>query len=116
MAPNGVGSFSSASHEAGLAEYQVTVLEEGDYVIWARVIAPTGKDDSFFAAMDDGSFKRWNVERSEIWTWDKINEHKGADPLLFNLTVGSHTFYLMQREDGTKLDKIIITKDFEFKP
>jgi hypothetical protein len=35
----------------------------------------------------------------------------GADPVLFHLSAGVHTLVFMQREDGTMLDKIVITSD-----
>jgi hypothetical protein len=116
LAPNGVGTFSNPSASAGLAEYPFAVSEEGDYVVWGRVLAPSGKDDSFHIAVDDTDFVRWNTIQSGQWTWDQGNAHQGDDPLLYHLEAGSHRLYIMQREDGTCIDKLIVTKDLEFTP
>ena len=116
LAPNGAGTFPSASASAGLAEYLFAISEEGDYVIWGRVLAPSGKDDSFHIALDDSDFVRWNTQKSEQWIWDQANAHQGDDPLTYHLEAGSHRLYIMQREDGTCIDKLIVTKNFEFTP
>jgi hypothetical protein len=116
LAPNGAGTFPSASASAGLAEYLFAISEEGDYVIWGRVLAPSGRDDSFHIAVDDSDFVRWNTLQSEQWSWDQANAHQGDDPLIYHLEAGSHRLYIMQREDGTCIDKLIVTKDLEFTP
>ena len=90
--------------------------EAGDYRIWGRVLAPTRVDDSLFVAVDDSEFVRWNTERGEQWTWDLANAYQADDPVTYHLTPGMHTLYIMQREDGTAVDKFIVTKDSQFNP
>ncbi len=114
--PQGGGTISSPSTSAGMAVYEFNLAESGDYQVWGRVIAPSGADDSFFAAMDGGTFERWNTQQGSSWHWDQIAAAGGADPRLYRLSAGHHTFYLMQREDGTLIDKLIITIDSNFVP
>lgn len=114
--PQGGGSITSPSNSAGVAVYEFNLAESGNYRVWGRVLAPSGNQDSFFAAMDDGAFARWNVQQSSDWTWDRVFTAGGADPQIFTLDAGPHTFYLMQREAGTLIDKLIITMDPDFIP
>jgi hypothetical protein len=91
-------------------------------VIWGRIIAPDWNADSFFVSVDGGAFTRWNLPGSTAWSWDLVNSYDlntGArlvDPLLFSLSAGSHTLVIRQREDGAKLDQLIITTDRQFVP
>jgi hypothetical protein len=116
LAPNGVGTFLTASESAGLVEYPFSLSEEGDYVIWGRVRAPSGKDNSFHVAVDDTAFVRWNTILGEQWTWDQVNAHQGDDPVMYHLEAGTHRLYIMQREDGTCIDKVVVTKNLDFIP
>jgi hypothetical protein len=114
--PPGMGTYKTPTSKAGTATYTFTVASTGTYRIWARVLAPTAGDNSFFVSMDGGDFQRWDTAVSTSWTWDLVNVNSGADPKLFQLASGTHTLILMQREDGTKIDKLIITNNDAFVP
>jgi K319L-like, PKD domain/Fibronectin type III domain len=114
--PQGSGNSYSVSPAAGSVKYTFHAATSGTYRIWARVLADSGTSDSFFAAMDNSSYTYWNVKHSSSWTWDLINAAGVADPLLFKLNAGTHTLTLLLREDGTKIDKLIITTDAGFVP
>ena len=116
VVPNGSGNAWNSSQDAGYAEYEFQISESGDYVIWARVLAPSGSDNSFFITIDGGEFALWDIQPTNIWVWDQVNDRNGPDPVSYNLKAGRHTLIVKQREDGTKLDKILITNDFEFLP
>ena len=53
---------------------------------------------------------------SSSWTWDKVNNRNGADPVVYNLAEGTHTLIIKQREMETKLDGIVISKDIDTVP
>jgi len=109
LVPNGGGSN-------GYATYTFQVTSSGTYVVWGRVLASSGSDDSFFASMDGGSQSTWDTTRSTKWVWDKVSHRGGADPVKYNLATGKHTLTIGQREDGTKLDCVVITKDTSSTP
>ena len=106
-APNGSGGYS---------QYTFNVTSAGNYIVWGRVLAPDGNSDSFFVKMDSGAESLWDVAPSTNWTWDKVNHRGGADPVVYNLKSGTHTLLIKQRENGTKLDGIVITKDMNTTP
>jgi hypothetical protein len=111
--PNGQGNASSPSQDSGYASFSFSAPTSGDYIIWGRIMAANGKDNSFFVAIDGNTPITWHTEKSEEWIWDVVG---GEEPMVYNLEAGQHTLTIYQREDGTKIDKLAITKDLEFVP
>lgn len=111
--PNGAGT-------RGSAVYNFTISQAGNYVIWGRVIAPNGNDDSFFIDVDGTGDKMWNgITAGTAWVWDKVKDTTVTpvtDPVIFNLDAGIHQLKIKQREDGTKIDKVLITNDLDYAP
>ncbi len=114
-APNGAGN----EYEPGgkiHATYTVTISQAGTYILWGRVQAHDGNDNSFFVQMDDDLDNLWEVKTGKQWHWDKVNDRDIADPMRFVLQSGVHTIRIKLREDGTKLDKMLLTNDPYFVP
>ena len=113
-APNGAGD----RYEPGpiMATYTVTTARGGSYFLWGRVKVSDKRDNSFFVQVDDGGDNLWEVEAGDHWHWDAINDRNGEDPVKFTLTEGLHTIKIKMREDGTKLDKMVLTNDEDFIP
>ena len=109
LVPNGGGSNGSTT-------YTFQVTSAGKYVVWGRVLAPNNNDDSFFVSMDGGSNSLWATTTSTKWVWDKVSNRGGADPVFYNLATGKHTLTIKQREDGTKLDCVVITMNSSSAP
>lgn len=118
-APAGTGDFYSSSDSVGSADYHFEVPETGDYVIWGRQISNDSASDSFFVSIDGQTELAWRTKLGgeETWTWDVVSNRTGDDlrdasnPQLYRLEAGWHTLTIKQREDGTKIDTIIITND-----
>jgi hypothetical protein len=118
-APAGTGDFYSSSDDAGSADYHFEVPETGDYVIWGRQISNDSFSDSFFVIMDGQAELAWKTKLGgeDIWTWDVVSNRTGdeprdsSNPQLYRLEAGLHTLSIKQREDGTKLDIMVITND-----
>jgi hypothetical protein len=115
--PEGTGSYSSVSDGAGFAEYTVDLPEAGEYVIWGRQVSNNGASDSFFVSIDGQPEIVWHTRPGgeDQWTWDAVsirdaeNPDYACDKQRFLLSSGQHTLRISQREDGTKLDKLLIT-------
>jgi len=107
----------------GEATYTINITSPGDYVIWGRKIAANGSDNSLFVQMDNGFEALWAIALSENWQWDAVN-HWGSgeefipeiDPVIFTLSAGEHTLKIKQREDGIKLDRLLITNNMSYVP
>lgn len=111
------------SGENGMARYHFHVPVDGVYSFWGRVIAPSGTEDSFFITVDDNEEITWDVlqfNHQTNWTWDQVSARGegGAtiDPWTLPLTKGIHSLTVRRRDPGTKLDRMIITKDPLFVP
>ncbi|MDL1984267.1 MAG: fibronectin type III domain-containing protein [Deltaproteobacteria bacterium] len=99
----------------GVAEYTIDIPTTGDYVIWGRVIAPDGGCNSFFTSIDGGEHVAWHIPIGSVWIWVSVNGNEQY-PLILNLAAGIHTLRISGREDGTKLDRLLITNDMAFVP
>jgi hypothetical protein len=87
------------------------------FTMWARVIAPTNGDDSFWLKMDGGSPINWNgFALGSSWHWVHVTPDGGSSPSSFTLATGTHTLKIGYREDGTRVDAFIITSDGSFNP
>jgi hypothetical protein len=96
--------------------YRFTADVEGSYRIWARVIAANDGDDSFWVQMDGGTPVNWQVALGSGWHWDQVHKTGTSTPSLFALTAADHDVCFGYREDGTKLDLMVITDDATFDP
>jgi hypothetical protein len=113
-----VGSIYDASLSGGYVEYSFQVPVAGNYMAWGRVIANTDDDDSFYIKMDNGEYALWDITLggTETWVWDKVNNRGVADPVIYSLEAGNHTLRIKQREDGAKIDRILITNNEQYVP
>lgn len=114
----GNNSTTTAPGATGQATYSFTVATAGTFKIWGRVIAPSGNDDSFWVKVDSGAWIPWNnIARSTAWTWDEVHNSNAGDTLMtYNLSAGSHTLTIAYREDGAKIDRILVTSDAAYTP
>ena len=74
------------------------------YQVKARVNCANGDDDSFWVKLDDGDFITANGLTTTGWQWVSLTSG--------SLDSGSHTLTITYREDGAKLDKIVVTNSF----
>jgi len=66
--------------------------------------------------MDSGSYALWDTVGGSTWGWDRVNNRGVADPVVYSLGVGQHTLVIKHREDGAKLDRILVTNDMAYVP
>ena len=100
---------------------------DGAYVVWGRVRSPNDGDNSFFVSMDGREELIWDVpgpdwmDVARNWTWDPVSSrdpesNRVADPIVFHLDAGAHVLRVRNREDGTRLDAVIVTSDLSYVP
>jgi len=53
----------------------------------------------------------WEMGSGNHWHWDRLNNLAGLVPITFTLAEGINTIKVRMREDGTKLDKLLLTND-----
>jgi hypothetical protein len=93
----------------GWATYTVNI-PAGTYKLWGRGMGPDGSSDSFCVQIDTGTIQTWHLSTGTVWKWD---------PMLsgtFTLSAGTHTIKVRYREDGAKLDRLLLTSNTGFSP
>lgn len=102
----------------GHITYNFNVVSDTVYKIWIRTQAPTREDDSFWFKLDDNDWFPMNeVEPSTEWIWNEVHNSDSENVVVtYNLAEGHHTLTVAYREDGTLLDKFLITSDISFNP
>jgi hypothetical protein len=99
-----------------MATYTLNISIGGDYILWGRVSVSDKKNNSFFVQIDGGVNHLWEIKPGNKWHWDQVNNRDRDDPAKFILTEGLHTIKVKLREDGTKLDKLLLTNNVNFVP
>ncbi|WP_051366948.1 glycosyl hydrolase family 28 protein [Hamadaea tsunoensis] len=113
------GSNSTAgAPTSGWATVPFSVTHAGTYKIMGRVIAPTTSDDSFWVRVDNGPWTDWNdIDPGAAWHWADVTDDANANALVTrSLTAGAHTLTIAYREDGAKLDRLLVTNDLALVP
>lgn len=115
VAPNvNNNTLQPGAANAGSMQYNINVQVAGTYKIWARVMAPNNNDRSFYISVDGATPVAWVIPVANTWAWDAASTDNGAKDLTFNLTAGSHTIRITQRQDGTRIDRVVITDNMSF--
>ncbi len=100
----GLGNSTTSVPKDGLATYDVTV--DGTVAVWLRVNFSDNGSNSFWIRSGDDSFgKIDDLDAPEGWYWLKWTEKSDIS----SITVA-------RREDGAKLDRILVTTDLLFRP
>ncbi len=99
--PNGGGT-------GGLAQLQISVPRADTYMVWGRVSAPSDADNSFSIGLLGEPRTAWSMPSASGWAWDRADV--AGQPVLLPLD-GFDVLEIAEREDGTKLDKLVLTND-----
>jgi subtilisin family serine protease len=118
------GGFLWAGRDSGLnidagyttkspeARYAVRFTTTGTYRIWARVWAPNGFGDTLHVGLDGRAIARGDRMTTKTygrWVWTNL-AMDGTRTALTIQTPGVHVVSLWMREDGLRVDRIILTR------
>jgi len=99
----------------GLVRIPFELPQAGVYVFWARVMGLDGASNSFYVLLDDSPPFEWDFKVPRKGTpklgWTRIPALDGVP-----LRAGGHQVIVRSREDGARLDKIVITNDRDTEP
>ncbi|MFW5860542.1 MAG: hypothetical protein ACOCYP_10995, partial [Planctomycetota bacterium] len=114
--PN-AGVNAGDSTDGPRLDYTVDFTTTGTYYVWVRMIGSSDTDDSLHAGLDGSpaSYGRYGMtDNSGTWHW----EHKaGGSTVSIDVdSAGEHTFSIWMREDGTIIDKVVLTTDSGYSP
>lgn len=103
-------------------DYAIQFTTSGTYYGWVRMSGANGSDDSLHVGMEglSATFGGQGVtltsgERGAGWVWKQVRSPEGR--VGWGILAGeTWDFNLWMREDGTKVDKFILTTDDSFVP
>jgi hypothetical protein len=111
--PEGAGNPPKLN--AGKAEYQVNIPKDGAYVLWCRVWWNGECSNSFTVKIDDQPPFLFGEDATyKTWHWVRYPVSRTAKPI--DLTAGDHSLVLLNREDGVRIDQILLSSDKRFVP
>ena len=109
--PQGTGNNTNDATNGGPGQVSlsINIPQAGTYALWARILAPNLDSDSFYVTGNGSFIREWGiVPLSTTWEWRKIIE--------IALPSGNFNLAFRQRDDGTKLDQVIVTNNLSFVP
>ena len=119
-------NFSDVRGAMAVLSYPVYFSQPGRYYIWARAFSTGSEDNSVHFGLNNewpetAGRMQWCDGKHE-WTWSsarRVPDNHCGETLTNWLDVpveGNYTLNVSMREDGAKLDKIILAKDKAFFP
>ena len=106
-----LGGSTGLNLTGPMLEYDINFNNTGNYVVFVRTYGPNGQGDSFHIGLDGNSVTNNSGigMGSVLGSWKWANIANGNQVVVINVTtVGTHTLNLWMREDGIKIDKIIL--------
>ncbi len=96
-------------------QYTINFTTTGTYYVWLRGYAPNGAGDSVYLGLDSAPNTVLTGLTPRMWDW--ANTDTQSNPVTIEITQpGLHTLHLWQREDGIRLDRIVLTTASEYTP
>ncbi len=90
--------------------YMINFSTAGTYTLWLRGYAPNAAGDSVYVALDGQSPATLTGFTPRQWEW-------AAKELMIEVAQpGLYALYIRQREDGLRLDRILLTTDDTYVP
>lgn len=84
-------------------------------LVWLRGHIPNAAGDSLFVTLNNQPAKILTGFTPRQWVW--ANTDAQGQPLSFEvLTPGVYTLHLNQREDGLRIDQLLLTTDSSYEP
>jgi len=84
----------------------ITVPAAGTYKVWSRIMAPNTTNNSYSLQIDNGSAAVIGDTAVSANTWVWVARSGNV-----SLSAGSHTLKLTNRENGVKVDKVLLLAD-----
>ncbi len=94
----------------GQVEFTLNIKDAGKYNLWLRVEFDDSCDNSLFAKVGDGDAVEVTDNTFEKWQWIKVGR------LPFDLKSGAAPLVVGSRENGSRLDEILLTQDLAYVP
>jgi hypothetical protein len=104
--------------------FNIDFVKTGTHYVWVRGYAEDGSSDSVYVGFDytppstgqgPVSSTRITGFTQDAWSWRGVN-NTGARHTIDVSSTGTHTLQVWMREDGFRLDRIVLTTDAGYDP
>ena len=96
--------------------YTINITTTGTYYLWLRGYASDGGGDSVYVGLDGQLGTAVTGFAPRKWDWANETTPSGTPVMLQITEPGLHTLQVWQREDGVRLDRILLTIDDTYTP
>ena len=96
-------------------QYDINFTTTGVYTVWLRGYAPNAAGDSLYVGLDDQPATTLTGFASGQWSWAN-GDGQGNTATIEVTEQGLHILHLWMREDGLRLDRILLTTDSGYNP
>ena len=111
--PEGAGNPPKL--EAGKAVFTVEIPEDGLFTLWRRAWWEGECSNSFSVSLDDQPTFLFGEDATyKVWHWVRYPVSRTSVPL--KLAKGKHLLTFHNREDGVRLDQVLLSADKRFVP
>jgi len=111
--PEGAGNPPKLN--AGKAAFTLDVPEDGLFTLWCRVWWEGECSNSFTVNVDDQPGFLFGEDATyKVWHWVKYPVSRTVAPI--KLAKGKHALVFHNREDGVRLDQVLLSSDKRFVP
>ena len=95
-----------------------TLPSPGIYTLWARTVARSQSEDSFWIRVNGGRWMRWNgIPTSSEWRWSAVHDgDEGEAPIQLALPAGENRIEIARREGGARIERLLVTNDEHASP
>jgi hypothetical protein len=114
-------NFTNNPGEMAVISYKIRVRQPGMYYVWARCYSTGAEDNGIHVGLngnwpESGKRMQW-CDGKNKWTWASKQRTEAVhcgEPYLIYLDIekpGKHVLQFSMREDGFRMDKILLTTD-----
>ena len=111
--PNGNGgNLPNNNNAAGSGYINFDVVSSNNYKVYAYVDAPGNADNSFHIKVNNSNYAEWHIPLTSGFEWREVTTTANFNPVNFFIPAGNgNILEIRQREDGTKVSRVVITSD-----
>ncbi len=112
---DGVGPNSPRGKGGPEMRYPIKISTPGTYNVWVRGYTTGGESNGVHIGVDGvmtgteaGASNMSGFRPKESWIWESARKEGYTLPATLNLTAGYHTLNVWGRDDGFRMDKIVL--------
>lgn len=98
-------------------DYTINFTTPGIYTVWLRGYAPNSAGDSVYVSLNEQPAAPLTGFAPREWDWAATETGIPGETLTITISEpGIHTLHLWQREDGLRIDRMLLTTDESYIP